>query len=195
MAYTANEFLVIVEGTIASSEIWSNTWCVLDTVGGQDRQVAVNIVHSFYNAILGALSDQCIGLTATTRELSTSVSTPRAWDDTPGSLSADLLPTECAVRVSLNDRNNHRGGPFLCGFTISSVESDGRLLELHQVLLADEVQDLAQNLLGLGWQLRINRPSVGNTVVALEGKVGEVFDVIRKRRNDIPESYLVRDLF
>lgn len=194
MAYTANEFLVVIEGTLQSSEVWSNTWAVLDTVGGQSRQDAVDSFHQMYVDLKADLSNDWNALTATTRELLGNTSTPRAFEDIVGVRTGDNLPTECAVRISLNDQNGHNGGPFIGGFTVNVINSDGTLASTQQTNFSGAVQNLVANLDADQFSLRINRPSVSTTVQALQVKTGKTFDVIRRRRNAVLESYVVGSL-
>lgn len=189
MAYTSNEFLVVIDGALPSGEVWSNTWCVLDTVGGQDRQQAVDHFHQAYAGFNDTLSNDWTALNCTTVELSTGLGTVRDWETVTGQLTDENLPTECAIRISLTDLAGHNGGPFMAGWTAASLTVNGLLSSTAQTNLTGNLEGLNDLLQGDDFTLRINRPTVESTVPALRGRVGVVFDVIRRRRSAIPENY------
>jgi hypothetical protein len=194
MPYTANEYLIVVTGRLQGPEVWSNTWAVLDVGAATPTSSAVAQVRGFYNDIIGEFSNEWHADAASVKQLSTGISSPATWETFAGSDAGDDLPSECAIRVSLDDQQGHRGGPFLGGFTTNALASDGRVAAATVTVIAGALDALASGLVSNGYQLRINRPTVSQTVVALRGRVGTVYDVIRKRRNNIAESYTSVDL-
>lgn len=194
MAYTNEEYLVTVSGRIPSGEIWSNTWAILRIDTGVAVQTGVNQIRGFYNDLIARLSNDWHADAAHVRNLGTGVSFDATWESFAGTLTSDNLPTECAIRVSLNDLAGHNGGPFIAGSTIANVNPDGTIASSVTAVFIGAIDALASALLANGFQLRLNRPSVSQTVAPLQAKVGVVFDVIRKRRNAINESYVTASL-
>lgn len=194
MAYTDDEYRVTIRGTVGPAEEWANTWSFLDVSSDDAIADAVTRFHTFYGALLEIQSTSYHVLTCAIKNLGTGVTVFPIWEDQVGTNGAQLLPTQLAVRVSLDDNAGHRGGPFLCGFTEGNNADNGLLSSTHQTLIAGAVDSLAANLVTDGLQLRIDRPSVAGTVVALQCRVGQRFDVIRKRGNDTVESYVAASL-
>lgn len=189
MAYTDEEYLVTVNGRIADGEIWANVWCILRTDDTKAVQVGVNQIRGFYNDLIASLSNDWHADSAHVRNLGTGVSFAASWETFAGEAGADNLPTECALRLSLSDLAGHNGGPYLSGFTVANLEGAGKAAIGTQTAIVGAVDALASGLLANGFQLRLNRPSVSQTVAPLQAKVGRTYDVIRKRRNQSDESY------
>lgn len=194
MAYTDDEYKATVHGVVGDSELWVNTWSFLNITEADPVFRIVQKLRQFYDDLLEIMCDQWQVTGITVRNLGTEVSSDPTYEEQVGASGNDLLPTQLAVRVSLDDLIGHRGGPFLSGWQTGSVTTNGLLEPSHQAIVSTAVDDLAQALEDNGMQLRIDRPTALTTVGALRSKVGQRFDVIRKRSNDTPESYIVADL-
>lgn len=192
MAYTNNEYRINVRGTIGSSEIFSNTWAVLDVVGGQSIAEVAPILRGFYaDAYLGQVSSHTSAVGATAKNLGTLVQTELSWEEVVGDDLADLLPTQCGIRVSLTGPLGVHGGPFLAGFSVNATDSEGLYNPASAGIVATALEDMVAALEAAGWNLRIDRPTAATTVAVTQARIGQRFDVIRKRANDLAESYIV----
>jgi hypothetical protein len=189
VAYTANEYKIVVAGTVGTYEAWSNDWCVLDVGATDPIATAVAQVRGFYNDLTADLHTSWHAASVHTYNLSSGAATTPTWTSFAGANVSPILPTQVAVRVSLDDLIGHHGGPFIPGYTNASLSSIGTFDTAFRGRLLGAVEGLASGLLANGFQLRINRPSVGSTVAALQARVGTRFDVIRKRSDNTPESY------
>lgn len=192
MAYVVGDIRVQIQGTLPGGEIFSNTWAVEGAVDAAARTAAVGRIHNFYNQIQGLLSDQYNAQVATVRDLFANVTYDEFFDDVPGTDTEVPLPTSTAIRVSLSGGTNVQGGPFLSGFTVTDLVSPGVLASAAQATIADEVEDLAEELDGLGLSLALDSPKNLALFTVHTVRVGERFDVIRKRANDLLESYETR---
>lgn len=195
MAYTNNEYRITVRGTLGTGEIFNNVWSVLDVVGGQSIAEVGPLFHAFYTDVAAEeLSSHCDIVGATAKNLGTLVQSEFSWENISGSDLDNMLPSQCAVRVSLTGPGGTHGGPFLAGFSINAVNDQGLLDPGHADALVAATVTLAEDLVTAGWALRIDRPSIASTVVASTVRVGERIDVIRKRANELSESYTVASL-
>lgn len=187
MAYDNGDFRIRVDGVVATEQ-WANTWTVHRTDPGAAIQDAVDAFHAFYEDIATlAWSAECSARAAHWKQLNTAAHGDGAWTTVVGALAQKMLPPEVAVRVSLSDDLGARGGPFLAGFTVGSLDDDGHFQNAADVVTA--VSDLATALAADDWQIVIDRPTLVGVSVATLVRVGEVYDVIRKRRNELPENY------
>jgi hypothetical protein len=167
---------------------------VLDVTGAGPHSEVVPDFHEFYSDIASVLANDTTITTVLIKELSTGVSIPAAFEDITGGSASDLLPTSLAIRVSLDNQLGVNGGPYLAGFSTAALTTTGRLSSTVRTTLLGATDALASSLVTRGYQLRIDRPSVLTTVVAAQARIGERFDVIRRRTNDTPENYASTDL-
>lgn len=192
MAYTVNEYRVTVRGALDTGEIWNNVWTVLDTVGGQSVTELAAPFHAFYESVFAtSISSEASHTGATVKNLNTNVVTELVWEGGVGDDLANLMPTQCAIRVSLSGTGGSRGGPFLAGWSKNAVEQGGFLVGAEQALLIGAAETLFEALEALGWTLRIDKPSTATTTQVTQIRIGQRFDVIRKRAGELAESYAV----
>ena len=190
MAYTNNEYRVQVRGSLANgTESFINTWTVLDVTTGQDVNELAAIFRDFYIAAAALeMSSWTTIIGARAKNLGTGLVTDLApFVAVDGDDLADPMPTQIGVRVSLTGPAGLNGGPFIPGWSKNAGDEFG--LFSHASQLATAAHDLCTDLVAAGWQLRIDRPTLSQTVAVLSGRVGKRFDVIRKRANDIVEGY------
>lgn len=195
MAYASGDFLVEIKGTTVGDEIWSNTWCVSGAVSDIDKDNAVTALHQFYEAIKPFLHSTWTGQVATGRDLFLGTSADYPWaDQVGGESTAGPLPSQLAIRASLSTHTGQRGGPFLTGWATDIVDSAALVQAATATLIADEVEDLAEQLVLDGMALAIHLPTTSSVALADIVRVGQRFDIIRKRANAILEAYTARDL-
>lgn len=193
MAYTADMVRVAVRGTVGSFEAWSNTWSFLDISGtsSADRNQLAADINNFYGDptnVLPYLGTAWHAVGATLTELVDGSTIELPWTTATGTSAVDLLPTQLGVRISLSS-GHHRGGPFLCGFTEVANGATGLLTTTAQNDLVDALELFAGTLTGHDWSLALDRPTVSTVVDVFGAKIGQRFDVIRKRANDTAEAY------
>lgn len=195
MAYVAGDFRFRVSGTFDNGESWVNTWAFRNIADGTLREATVSDLHAFYAAaFLASVSSHTHAVACTSKNLFTGSTIEEDWESISGDDLADLLPTQCAVRISLNSQSGVNGGPFLAGFSVNAVDENGDLVVGERTVLTSALGGLAESELSGGRQLGIERATVPEVVVASRGRVGTRFDVIRKRANDRAESYSTVDL-
>lgn len=193
MAYTPEDYQVRVDGTLGASEAWANTWTFVDLSTTGDIQDVIDALHAFYTSIKADhWTADVSAVSATWRNLDGSDSGSGDWATITGTNSGALLPLECAIRVSLS-RGSVRGGPFLTGFRSGDLTTTGNLTAGGADDLADYVETLATFDVGT-WAMAIDSPTNSDTHVVSRIRVGEVFDVIRRRRNNLPENYHTRSV-
>lgn len=190
MAYSAGDILVTVTGTTGSFENWTNSWC-FEGIDTADEQSAVDALHDFYDELTvnATLSDTWAARSATVRRLLAGVTFIPSWITLFGGNASDQLPTQLAVRVSLTSASGHNGGPFLSGWSVASNNGTGKLATNDQADIIAALANLDTAIQALGGFIAINRPTGPEVVRAVQGRVGERFDVIRSRGNDTAESY------
>lgn len=191
MAYTADDWRFIIEGMVGPSEAFSNTWAFTDVASTGDPQDIANHLNQFYLDLAGLWSPAIKVNTCRYRNLSTTVETVASFTPVVGSASSDMLPSQCAMRVSLNSALGKNGGPFLPAFCIAEVSSadDGLLPTATQTTITTALTNLNNNVTSDDWVIGIDRPTVPEVVNAARGRIGRRYDVIRKRSNDTPEAY------
>lgn len=192
MAYTNDMYRVIVRGTLCDgAESWYNSWTVLDDTGGQDITEITVSLAAFYTAIFDAeISSHTTRQGATARNLGTGVATELAIGTDTGNDLADPMPSQVAVRYSLSGLAGTHGGPFIAGWSKNAGDDAGLLSSANQTVLADALEDFWAAIDGLGWVLAIDRPTAETVDGVVQARVGQRFDVIRKRANDIAEAYV-----
>lgn len=195
MAYSAGDVVVEIKGTGIGNEIWSNSWGVTGAVDAASRQLAVDAVHAFYNDIAGLYGTGTEAAVALVHDKFANVTYIQSFAAVAGTEASKPLPTQLAVRVSLKAGVNIRGGPFLTGFSIDQVSTTGGLLDsTAQATIVGEVEDLYAQLDADGMALAIDSPTNLAMFDVVEARVGQRFDVIRKRANDILEDYVTATL-
>lgn len=192
MAYIDGDIRVNVQGTLHGNEIWSNTWAVEGAVGLALKTEAVNRIHNFYSQISSAMTVEWHAQVATVTDLFANSSQDIFFDDVDGAEVDAELPQQLAVRISLTAGVGVQGGPFLAGFTTAALAADGLVDSVTQTLIADEVEDLAEELDAEGLALALDSPTNTALFTVHTVRVGQRFDVIRKRSNDVLESYITR---
>lgn len=195
MAYSAFHFKINITGMAGPSEQWSNDWAVIDfeeTPGDVDD--VVQALHDAYDAWTIWQGDEYTAVAARSTQLLTGIQVEHSWATITGVSTQDILPTQLALRASLNTTAGVNGGPFLAGWSKQASGSDGLVVTTVQQDVVDEVVTL-QTAIGLaGWRLGIHRPTLEIVVPAVRVRSGQRFDVIRKRGNDTPENYVIATL-
>lgn len=194
MAYVAGDVAVEIKGTTLGGEIWSNSWAAEDVVDATARTNLATRFHQFYDALSPALITDWHASTCLIRDLFANVTYEMPWEDIPGENIDGPLPQQVSVRVSLSAGANARGGPFICGWPVSAVDANGLLDVTDQTLVADEVEDLGEGIDGDGMALGLHSPTSSAVLTVFQARVGQRFDVIRKRSNDILEAYVARPI-
>lgn len=189
MAYAATEYRIQVRGALLDgAESFYNTWTVLDEGATSDIDDVFAALHDMYAAFAAQeMSSHTTVLGATARQLSTGLLSEATWATITGDDLANPLPSQMAVRISLSAGAGVRGGPFIPGWSINSGDGDGKYQ--HAAALATAVGDFTNDLNTAGWQLRLDQPTLEQTAQVTSGRVGARFDVIRKRANDVAETY------
>lgn len=196
MAYTVNEYRIQIRGSFTGGEIWNHTWAVLDVTGGQDINDAGAIFNLFYEdlAAFSQFSTDWSAVGATAKNLNTGVTTELTWSLETGVGTSSPLPPQLAIRVSLTGTGPVHGGPFINGWASAALDASGQLDPSGVTNLITALETLTSSLTGAGFALRIDRPTVDQTVGVVQGRIGERFDVIRKRANALPEAYVTFDV-
>lgn len=190
MAYDAGDILVTVRGNLDPGEIWTNTWAFVEVSPGSTPQDAVDDLHAFYAGLFATwMASECTAVGAVIKDLASGVSSEAAWESIAGSNVQDILPTQLAIRLSLSDDIGTRGGPFIPGWAKQASAEDGVIDSGVVTDISSELATLDTAVTTNGYRIGIHRPSVPDVRVATVGRVGERFDVIRKRANALSEGY------
>lgn len=191
MPYAAGAWRITVRGALCDgAESWYNVWTVLDPGGAQDVSELTVPLAALYTDIFDLeISSHTTRVGATARNLLTSATVELAVGSDAGNDLADPMPSQIAARVSLSSSSVVRGGPFIAGWSKNAGDDGGLLSSANQTGLATAVGDFWDAIDTLGWTLAIDRPSVETVVAVASARVGQRFDVIRKRANDIAEAY------
>lgn len=191
MPYVDTEWAVIVEGVLPGSENWANRWTIRETGVGADLDDATAEFRALYTSWAGLCPTSWSATMITFRNLVNSTVVTPAWSPVDGEVDdAGPLPTECALRVSLSAAPGRHGGPFMAGAATSTVDSDGRIFPTFLTGFIAALEDLQANLVAADFQLVLDSPSDTETKDITAVRIGRTFDVIRKRRNNIPEAYI-----
>lgn len=195
MAYTDGMNLVIIRGNLGSAEVWSNTWAIDSDPLTVDYAAVRDAFQAFYSELAtGAapiFGEEWSAVSYQRRDLFVGATDEPSWEELEGTNGADMLPYECALRISLTAGPGHRGGPFLAGMTVESLQSTGGLMKVaYQNVIHDALSALVSDLGDANAALGLHRPTTTTVGVVGTYKVGQVFDVIRRRRNQQLESYL-----
>ena len=190
MPYVDTEWAVLVEGRLAGGEVFSNRWTVAETDVGADIVDALTAFHTMYVGWAGLMFQGWRVDTIEARNLVTSVTESFPFDSIEGDGGEFALPTECAIRVSLSAAGNRHGGPFISGWDTTNIDSESQLEATEAANFRNNVNALIVALAAADFELRLDSPTDTETKAITQGRVGRTFDVIRKRRNAIPEQYL-----
>lgn len=190
MAWTTDSYQVIAEGATAGDDRWVNVWSFLRADPGADIADLEAALISFYSALEGFLADTWTCDNMRIKNLGTGVYVDQPQSALAGTSEGNPLPPQIAVRSSLKASPNINGGPFLAGWAATQVDADGQLLAATQQEIADQVETMQTNLLVNDWVLCISRPTLEVMIAAEQVRVGQRFDVIRRRANDQPEQYV-----
>jgi hypothetical protein len=108
----------------------------------------------------------------------------------PGTDTADMLPHECALVVTVLGaaRSRANTGRFYLPPPSVAQITDGRLETTPRDRARNAAQILINSLQGAGFTPVIRHPGGTFTVIA-QVKVGDVIDVQRRRRNKLIEVY------
>lgn len=193
MAYDAADILMRIEGTLAGSEQFSNTWAFKDVPDAAVAQEVADVMHQLYFDIFDARSTALASaVTCEYTPLFTGGNIGLDWTTVTGGVATDLVPTECAVRFSLRSLpSGVGGGPFFPGWAVNALDADGTLDDATVAVIVTALEAMVLGLSGTTGpaQLGIHRPTTETVVEATSIRVGRVFDVIRRRRNELPEDY------
>lgn len=191
VAYSAGDTLIVVRGNLGTSEQFTNTWAVRRTDPGADIADVGTALHTLYAAIaVNGQSSFCETVGASWRDLQAAEVGDFTWASIDGDDLDDLLPTECAIRVSLTASDRTRGGCFLAGMSVNSVENDGRFLASFAANIVDAVDTFRASLVSADWDLGIHSPTTETVKQAASARIGLVFDVIRRRRDNLAEAFV-----
>lgn len=188
MAYDIDDFRIVVAGDLAGSEVWANTWSVTGTGTPQSLSDAF---HAFYTGIFDACANTSVAASFTLTQRVGNVPISATWSPIPGDDSVNpALPNEVALRVSLSGDNGVQGGPFLCGFSSAVLNDSGNLDSTIRTGFIGALTSLRDDLAAADWALAINKATTAVHVAVDTARLGSVFDVIRRRRNRLSESYV-----
>jgi len=191
MAYTDDDLRVVIRGNLPGGEIWANTWAVKD-LGDFPSQDLADAFHAFYGALAGIWANTTTATDITITRLSTNEELGASWTTVTGDdTSPSAMPNECAVRLSLSAPDNVRGGPFLTGFSVATCADDGNFAASNQSEVGGAFDTLCTDLTLIDHALCINKTQDEELVFVTQGRIGQVFDVIRRRRNKLSENYFV----
>lgn len=191
MPYLDTEWAVVVEGALPSSEVWANRWTVQEQTLSPDQAALTTAIRGFYLVWAGICANDWTATMLTYRNLVTSDVVTPTWAVVQGDEeTANPLPTECAIRISLSAANGRRGGPFMSGLHVGVVDTDGRAKSAEITPMASGLADLFDQADAAGYAFRLDSPTDTGTNALTAARIGRTFDVIRRRRNQVPEAYV-----
>lgn len=194
MAYASSDDLITVRGSLPSGEVWANSWATICDPDTVDYVALKDAFHNFYDELATGTApifgEEWSATSYSRRHPSTGFVETPAWSLITGDNANDHLPTECAIRISINDGEGGRGGPFLAGFVVEGVTADGLFKGAYQNVIHDALQALVTDLADANAAVGLNHPTSETVTLAAQARVGQVFDVIRRRRSDISENYV-----
>lgn len=190
MAYSAGDLLITVRGNLDPAEIWTNTWAFKVDGLNPDYLQVVDALEVFYGALATDwLPVEFTAVGATVKALDTGISTEASWNLITGQNVQDILPTQLAVRVSLSGAGGVQGGPFLPGWSKQASAEDGVIDSGAVTDIIDGIDTLNTAVQAADFVIGIHRPTNSTVVQATQARVGQRFDVIRKRSNNNAEAY------
>lgn len=190
MAFTTDDWRLQIRGDLPGGEIWVNTWCVQATDPGSEIQDAADVFHAFYVALEANFHNTLwthVGCTA--KNLSSGAIFDLDWVGGSGNDGDDSLPNQDGIRISLSALPQRRGGPFLPGWDLGALTSTGMLNNTAVTALVAALEDVRDDLATANFALAIESPTDLVTSAVTMARVGNRFDVIRKRANSQAESY------
>lgn len=190
MAYADGDYRFVVRGNF-STEQWNNVWSFRQTAPpAGDIQDIADALHAFYlaNDVGNLMSAAWSAVGCTAHDLFAGDSIELDFT-TIGGTGADPLPPQCAIRLSITSAPNIRGGPFLCGFDVNQVDGAGGATSACIAELQTNANALFAAAQTALFELCVDSPSTPALATATAARLGERFDVIRKRANDLAESY------
>lgn len=191
MAYTAGDILVQVRGSLAPAESWVNSWSFSPDGGSPNAQACVDALHLFYATLAGTwLPAEFTAVGATIKQLSTGITSEADWTTVTGVNAQDILPTQLAIRVSLNTAQGANGGPFIPGWSKQASAEDGVIDAGVVADLETALETLNTDVLAADYHIGLHRPTILEVDVAARARIGQRFDVIRRRANDQAEAYV-----
>lgn len=195
MAYSSNDFLFTVRGNLTSGEIFANNWAGVRTDGGASTQDFGDALHDFYGTLAAVWFPDDTTITAcSVKTLDSGISNDLSWAAITGENTQDPLPTQLGVRVSLfSGTGPTRGGPFLAGWAKQVNTAGGLLTTDVQDDIIEALEAMVTTLGTVDWALGIDSPTAAAVRAVTSARVGRRFDVIRKRANDVAESYVTTD--
>lgn len=194
MAYGANDLKVVVNGRLGATEVWTNSWAVGATEEADGTESLVSAFRGAYIDLQDIMNNQWHADGITLYSLASTTVFHPDWATFAGSNVLAILPTQCAIKVSLSNGFGVRGGPFLSGFDTEHLATDGTLDTDGQDIVLNAVTTLASQLAEHGYLLSIDRPSTSGLATATQVRIGRVFDTIRRRRDARPELYAAEPL-
>lgn len=194
MAFTDDDWRVVVRGNLANGEVWANTWGIRDLVDADPQDVA-DAFHNTYAGWAGVWANTTTADQITIVKLGTNTEQIVSWTTITGEDDTNpALPNECAIRLSLTGDGGVRGGPFLAGFSTVVLNDSGNVDGTIRTNLMGAVEALRDELALVDAVLGIIRPTAEDVVTVQTARIGRVIDAIRRRRNDITEDYLSLDM-
>jgi len=193
LGYVAGDTLVVINGNLPDGEVWANTWAAhhAPVVEAEDYQALADAFHGFYTGYFDIMVNESNAANCTMRALDTGAPVSPSWTTIPGDATTEsCLPTEVALRISLQAAPRFRGGPYLPSPNVSVVDESGQLDDTVRAAVVSAFETLLEDLETAEWALHINRTSVEGLAVVTGARIGKTFDVIRRRRNDVAESYV-----
>jgi hypothetical protein len=188
--YVDVEWAVTVEGNLPSGEVWANRWTVIETDPASDIEDATTPFRTFYVAWSQICANEWNATGITLRNLVNGIVHTPTWAIVNGDNATDNpLPPEVAVRVSITGTGARHGGPFLCGLAVPSCDIDGQFNATDQTGITNALSNLMSDLVAVDLALRLDSPSDTQTIGITNVRLGRTFDVIRRRRNKIAESF------
>lgn len=115
----------------------------------------------------------------------------------PGTSGQYPLPSETAVCLSLvtaSAGRSGRGRCYLPGPARDQINEDGRVLAAFQSDVADAAQAMGNDINDATHFLAVASQTTAGIQPVTRVRVGDVFDVQRRRRDALIEDYEVRDL-
>jgi len=186
-----------VRGNLASGEIFANNWAAKRQDPGAGVQDFADDLHAFYASLAATwLPDDTTITQCSVKILSSGITVGLTWATITGANTQEALPTQLGVRVSLYDGDDDlRGGPFLPGWSKQATTAGGLVDATVQSDIIDALDALNTAVQADNWTIGIQSPTQVMVGVATSARVGQRWDVIRKRANDVAESYASTEFF
>lgn len=191
MAYSPEDHSVVVRGNLPGGEVWANTWAYDAATLTGDHQDVADAFHQLYEDLAAVMTDPWTASQVSVRNLSSGDEVPVSWANIIAGLTNDAIPPECALRISLRAAGSVRGGPFISGWSIQVLDPAGNIDDPNRDIVVAAFTTFFATLAALDVFLSINRPTLEVLAHVVDARVGQVFDVIRRRRNSLNEDYVL----